>query len=63
MRQSFGDWDPCEKSQKMRAWIDPHITVWFLLGNGGMGCGDYYWGLCRDYYNGSIPPFPLSTRE
>ena len=34
MRQSFGDWDPCEKSQKMRAWIDPHITVWFLLGNG-----------------------------
>ena len=29
-------------------------TVWFLVGNGGMHYGDYYWGL----YRGSIPPFP-----
>ena len=22
----------------------PHTTVWFLVGNGGMGYGDYYRG-------------------
>ena len=21
------------------------FTVWFLVGNGGMGYGDYYWGI------------------
>ena len=39
-------------------------TVWFLVGNGGMGYGDHYWGLYRGYY--SRDPFPhslLSTRQ
>ena len=26
------------------------MTVWFLVGNGGMDIGDYYWGVYRDYY-------------
>ena len=30
------------------------IIVWFLVGYGGMGYGDYCWGLLQ----GSIPPFP-----
>ena len=34
-------------------------TVWFLVGNGGMDYGDYYWGLYRDYYRHSL----LSTRQ
>ena len=29
--------------------------VGFLVGNGGMYYGDYYWGLCRNYYR---DPFP-----
>ena len=33
-------------------------TVGILVGNGGMDIGDYYWGLYRGYYIGSIPPFP-----
>ena len=31
------------------------VTVWFLVGNGGMDYGDYYGGLYRDYYR---DPFP-----
>ena len=23
----------------------PRSAVWFVVGNGGMGYGDYYWGL------------------
>ena len=25
------------------------LTPWFLVGNGGMDYGDYYWELYRDY--------------
>ena len=32
-------------------------TPWCLAGNGGIGYGDYYWGLYRDYYR---VPFPHS---
>ena len=28
-----------------------------------MGYGDYYWGLCRDYYRDPFPYSLLSTRE
>ena len=38
-------------------------TVWFLVGNGGMCYGDYYWGTYRDYYRDPSPPSLLSTRE
>ena len=35
------------------------VTVWFLVGNGGMDYGDYCWGLYRDYYyRDPFPPFP-----
>ena len=34
------------------------VSVWFLVGNGGMDYWDYYWGLYRDYYNKD--PFPHS---
>ena len=27
------------------------MTVWFLVGNGRMDYGDYYWGLYTDYYS------------
>ena len=29
--------------------------VWFLVGNGAMGYGDYYWVLYRDYYRDLFP--------
>ena len=32
-----------------------NYPVWFLVRNRGMGYGDYYWGLYRDYYR---DPFP-----
>ena len=35
----------------------PAKAVWFLVGNGGMGYGDYYWGLYRRYHR---DPFPHS---
>ena len=39
-------------------------SPWCLVGNGGMGYGDYYWGLYRDYYVwGSIPPGGVSARR
>ena len=35
---------------RLRQAIETAIsTVWFLVGTGGMGYGDYYWGLYRDY--------------
>ena len=39
------------------------ITVWFLLGTGGMGYGDYYWGLYWDYYRDPFPHSLLSIRQ
>ena len=39
------------------------MTVWFLVGNGGMDYGDHYWGLCRDYYRDPFPHSLLSTRQ
>ena len=37
------------------------MTVWFLVGNGGMDIGDYYyWGVYRDYYR---DPFPFVTKN
>ena len=33
------------------------------VGNGGMDYGDFYWGLCRDYYRDPFPHSLLSTRE
>ena len=38
-------------------------TVWFLVGNGGMGYGDYYWGLDRGYYRDPFPHSLLSTGQ
>ena len=43
--------------------MKPTLTVWFLVGNGGMGYGDYYWGLYRDYYRDQFPHSLLSTRQ
>ena len=39
----------------------PLLTVWCLVGNGGMDYGDYYWGLYRDYYRDPFPHSLLST--
>ena len=39
------------------------VTVWFLVGNGGMDYGDYCWGLYRDYYRDPFPHSLLSTRQ
>ena len=41
----------------------PLPSVWFLVGNGGMDYGDYYWGLYRGYYRDPFPHSLLSTRE
>ena len=38
-------------------------TVWFLVGNGGMDYGDYYWGFYRDYFWDPFPHSLLRTRE
>ena len=35
-------------------------TVWFLVGNGGMDYGDYYWGLYKDCHR---DPFPHSYQD
>ena len=37
------------------------ITVWFLVGNGGMSYGHYYWGLYKNYYRDPLPHSLLST--
>ena len=43
--------DPAGPPVSQTATAQAHIdAVWFLVGNGGMGYGDYYWGLFRDYY-------------
>ena len=39
------------------------MTVWFLVGSGGMDYGYYYWGLYRDYYRDPFPHSLLSTRQ
>ena len=39
------------------------LSVWFLVGNGGMGYGDYIWGLYRDYYRDPFPHSLLRTRQ
>ena len=39
------------------------LPVWFLVGNGGMDYGDYYWGLYRAYYRDPFPHSLLSTRQ
>ena len=36
-------------------------TVWFLVGNEGMGYGVHYWGLYRDYYKDPFTHSLLST--
>ena len=42
---------------------DPIVKGRFLVGNGGVDYGDYYWGLCRDYYNRDpFPAFPTKRR-
>ena len=42
---------------------DASSTVWFLVGNGGMDYGDYYWGFYRDYYRDPFPHSLLRTRQ
>ena len=37
-QRRFGSGPPSSKRP-------PHSSSWFLVGNGGMGYGDYYWGL------------------
>ena len=59
------EWGSCKGSFKgfynkgsirgLRVSIGP---VWFLVGNGGLDYGDYYWGLCRDYSLGIHSPIP-----
>ena len=39
------------------------LTVWCLVGNGGIEYGDYHWGLYRDYCRDPFPHSLLSTRE
>ena len=39
------------------------FAVWFLVGNGGMDYGDYFWGLYRDYSRDPFPHSLLRTRE
>ena len=40
------------------------MSVWFLVGHGGMGYGDYYyWGFYRDYYGDPFPHSLLRTRQ
>ena len=36
---------------------------WFLVWNGGMDYGDYYWELYRGYYRDPFPHSLLSTRQ
>ena len=38
-------------------------SVWFLVGNGGMDYGDYYWGFYRDYYRDPFSHSLLSARQ
>ena len=38
-------------------------SVWLFVGNGGMGCGDYYRGFYRDDFRDSFPHSLLSTRQ
>ena len=38
-------------------------SVWCLVGNGGMGYGDYSLGVYRDYYRDPFPHSLLSTRQ
>ena len=40
-----------------------YMSPWFLVGNGGMDCGDSYWGLYRDYYRDPFPHSLLSARQ
>ena len=47
---------------------DPHKAltkkpVWFLVGNGGMDYGNYYWGVYRDYYRDPAAHSLLRTRQ
>ena len=39
------------------------FTSWFLVGNGGRGYGDDYWGLYRDYYRDPFLHSLLRTKE
>ena len=39
------------------------VTVWFLVGNGGMDYGDYYGGIYRDYYRDPFRHSLLGTRQ
>ena len=38
-------------------------NVWFLVKNGGMDHGDYYWGLYRDYDRDPFPHSLLRTGQ
>ena len=38
-------------------------SVWFLVGNGGMGYWDYYRGLYMDYHKDPFRHSLLSTRQ
>ena len=44
----------------MQKTLPSYKTVWVLVGNGGMGYGDYYWELYRDHYR---DPFPFPTKH
>ena len=39
------------------------VCLVLSIRNGGMGYGDYYLGIYRDYYRDPFPPSLLSTRE
>ena len=52
-------WQMLDPTKHRRPRSGVSSTVWFLVGNGGLDYGDYYWGPYTDYY----PHSPLSTRE
>ena len=53
----------CRSAGKVRLTLDILMTVWFLVGNGAMDYGDYYWGVYRDYYRDPFPLSLLSSRQ
>ena len=47
---------------RIPSWWMPS-SLWCLVGDGGMGYGDNYWELYRDYYRDPFPHSLLSTRQ
>ena len=50
-------------SMRAQGEFTKRISVWFLVGNGGMGYGDSYWGLSKNYYRDPFPHSLLRTRQ